>query len=89
MAITRDQSRPLTIPELAERMGLSRVAVYRKVKSGKIPATRVGRIHIVSARTARDILQDKITPARAAWIEAAVKKVVVEYGDVLARLSKE
>ncbi|MCA9401711.1 MAG: helix-turn-helix domain-containing protein, partial [Candidatus Omnitrophica bacterium] len=40
----------LTIPELARKMGMSRVAVYKKVKSGQITAKKVGRNYTVPAQ---------------------------------------
>lgn len=30
----------LTIPEFADLLGISRIAVYKKVKAGKIPAEK-------------------------------------------------
>jgi len=36
-------NRYLTIPELAKILGISRIAVYKKVKNGTIKAIRVGR----------------------------------------------
>lgn len=33
----------LSVPELARRLGISRIAVFKKIKSGKIKAIRIGR----------------------------------------------
>lgn len=83
------QMRPMTIPQLAEEMGLSRVTVYNRVRDGHIPATRVGRNYIISARVVRRLLQDEMTPAQEQWIDEAVKNVVAEYGELLKWLSRE
>lgn len=37
----------LTLPEVAELLGVSRVAVYGAVKAGKLPARRVGKLWVV------------------------------------------
>lgn len=79
----------LTIPQLARRLGISRVAAWNKVKKGEIRATRVGRQYIISARDARIAAGDELSPARKKWLEAAVDRVVREYGPVLKRLSRE
>lgn len=39
----------LSIPEVAERLGTSRQAVHLRIKSGSLPATRVGRSWVVPA----------------------------------------
>jgi excisionase family DNA binding protein len=79
----------LTIPQLARRLGISRVAAWNKVKKGEIRATRVGRQYIISARDARIAAGDELSPARKKWLEAGVDRVVREYGPVLKRLSRE
>jgi len=38
----------LTLPKVAEEMGLSRTQVFRLVKKGRLPAQRVGRQWMVS-----------------------------------------
>ncbi|MEN6575887.1 MAG: helix-turn-helix domain-containing protein [Phycisphaerales bacterium] len=79
----------LTIPELAEKLGISRVAAWTKVKKGTIPATKVGRQYIVSARDARVAAGEELSGERKRWLEDAVDRVVREYGPVLKRLSHE
>ncbi|MBZ0166922.1 MAG: helix-turn-helix domain-containing protein, partial [Candidatus Omnitrophica bacterium] len=37
----------MTIPELAKKLGISRIAVYQQVKSGKIKARKVGRNFVI------------------------------------------
>lgn len=82
----RDQ---ITIPELAEKLGMSRVAVWHKVKKGQIPARKVGRQYVIAARDAEVLLGDRLTRSQNNWIEAAVKQVVDDYGSVLKKLSCE
>jgi len=79
----------VTIPKLAELLGLSRIAVYKKVKSGQIPAARVGKMYVISDRTIAQILGRKLTSRGRRQIEAAVRKTVREYGEALRRLGTE
>jgi excisionase family DNA binding protein len=79
----------ITIPELAKLLGVSRIAVYNRVKKGQIPATKVGRTYVITDRTVTDILGKGVTKKGKKRIDAAVQKTVREYGDVLKQLSKE
>jgi excisionase family DNA binding protein len=38
----------ITVPEIARRLGIGRLAVYGLVESGEIPAIRVGRRWIIT-----------------------------------------
>ena len=80
---------PMTIPQLAREMGVSRVTVYNKVKSGQIPATRVGPNYVISARTVRRVLQLELTAADKRRISDAVDRIVAQYGELLKWLGAE
>jgi len=79
----------LTIPELADRLGMSRVAVWTKVKKGQIRAAKVGRQYIISVQDARVVAGEELNAERKKWLADAVDRVVREYGPVLKRLSRE
>lgn len=83
------EPKDFTIPEVAERLGISRVAAWNRVKRGEIPATRVGRQFIVSNYDAQVAAGEVLSPERRKWLEEAVDRVVREYGPVLKRLSRE
>ena len=78
-----------TIPEVAKELGISRVAVFNKVKKGQIPAERIGRFYVISTDTVKSLTQNANKQQNLDWIEEAVKKVVREYGVVLKWLSLE
>jgi excisionase family DNA binding protein len=44
-----------SIPELAKILGISRIAVYKRVKKGDIEAIRIGRNYAVPGRYALKI----------------------------------
>jgi excisionase family DNA binding protein len=79
----------ITIPELARLLGVSRIAIYNRVKKGEIPATRIGRTYVITDKTVANILGRKVTAKGKKRIDAAVHKTVKEYGEVLKLLSKE
>jgi len=79
----------ITIPELAKLLGVSRIAIYNRVRKGQIPATKIGRTYVITDRTVVDILGRKMTTKGKRRIDAAVQRTVREYGEVLKQLSKE
>jgi len=79
----------ITIPELAKLLGVSRIAIYNRVKKGQIPAIRIGRTYIIDDQTIRDILGKEVTTKGKKRIDAAVRKTVREYGEVLKLLGRE
>jgi excisionase family DNA binding protein len=79
----------ITIPQLARLLGVSRIAVYNRVRKGQIPDTRIGRIYVITDRTIKDILGKQVTANGRKRIDAAVLRTVREYGEVLKRLGGE
>ena len=79
----------ITVPELAKILGLSRVAVYKKVRKGQIKAVRIGRNYAISRKYVEGILGKTLGSRDRRQIDAAVKKVVRDYGSVLKMLGGE
>jgi excisionase family DNA binding protein len=79
----------MTIPQLARLLGLSRIAVYNKVKSGEIKAIRIGRTYAINTKDIADILGKTLTKKSKEEIDQAIKKTVDEYGEVLRLLGQE
>jgi excisionase family DNA binding protein len=78
-----------TVPELAKILGISRVAVFNKVKNGQIRAEKVGRNYVIMDEDITDILQKSLTTADRAFIRKNVKKIWRDYGETLRLLGKE
>lgn len=87
--ITGETMAYITIPQLAKMLGVSRVTVYRKVKSGEIAAEKVGRNYVIADSEIDNVLNKKLSSKDKKQIEAAVKKVVEQYGETLRLLGKE
>lgn len=78
----------ISTSEAARIMGISRVAVFKKIKNGQIKAQKIGRNYVVDKRSLGSIYQE-LTPVQKKKIVKAVKKVVKEYGKALRRLGNE
>jgi len=79
----------VSIPELARVLGISRIALYKKVKLGEIKAVKIGRNYAIPERYLDSIRGKTLSPEEEKEIDTAVKKTVKEYGEVLRLLGKE
>ncbi len=79
----------LTIQELANILGITRIAVYKKVKKGQIKAQKIGRNFAIPKRYIAHILGKTLNAKDKHQIEKAVKKTVKEYGETLKLLGRE
>jgi len=71
----------LSTQELAKKLGISRVAVWKRIKKGQIKAIQAGRNFIID--------EENLTLKSKKEIEKAVKKTVAEYGETLRLLGEE
>ena len=70
-------------------LGISRIAMFKKIKSGEIKAEKVGRNFVIHKKNLADIFGDVLADSKKKVIEEAVKKTVQEYGETLRLLGKE
>jgi len=76
----------LSTTELAKLLGVSRIAIYKKIKKGQIKAKRVGHNFVIDKKDLAGILDEKLTEGEKRMIERAVKKTTDEYGETLRLL---
>jgi len=79
----------ISIPEAAKIMGLSRIAVFRKVKNGEIPAIKIGRTYAIAANSLDSLIGKALNETQKKEIDSAVRKTVKEYGETLKLLGRE
>ena len=79
----------ITIPQLAQILGISRIAVYKKVKKGKIKAVKIGRNYLIPKKYILVILGKDLGKEERRQIDKAIKKTVEEYGEALRLLGRE
>lgn len=82
-------NRYISIQELANLLGISRIAVYKKIKKGQIEAIRIGRSFAIPKRYVSHILGKELSAEEKKKIEQAVRKTVKEYGEVLKLLGRD
>ncbi|HEY4497653.1 MAG TPA: helix-turn-helix domain-containing protein [Candidatus Paceibacterota bacterium] len=75
--------------EVAKLLSISRVAVFKKIKSGEIKAVKIGRNFVIDKNDLPEILGSALGKTRQRIIENVVKKTVREYGETLKLLGKE
>ncbi|MFC1576191.1 helix-turn-helix domain-containing protein [Candidatus Omnitrophota bacterium] len=76
----------LSISELAAILGISRIAVYKRVKKGRIKAIRIGRSFAIPKQGLADALGATLGRKAKKEMGKAVKKTVDEYDKVLKLL---
>lgn len=82
----------ITIPELAKLLGISRIAVFKKVKKGHIEAIRIGRNFAISTDYIKTHIADIETillkEEKFTETEKVINKAFTDYGEVFKRLGK-
>mgnify|MGYP001567580518 FL=1 len=78
-----------TVAELAKILGITRAAVHKKIKAGKISTIRIGRSHAIPVSSLPEILRTELGEERKKEIADVVNRVVKEYGETLRLLGKE
>lgn len=82
----------ISVAELAKMLGISRVAVFNKIKKGQIPAQKIGRSYAISMEDVSNLVNSGpaiLTENQKSEINKAVERVVREYGETLKLLGKE
>ncbi|OQA04808.1 MAG: Helix-turn-helix domain protein [bacterium ADurb.Bin400] len=72
----------------AEILGLNRTQVFRLIKAGKIPATRIGRNFAIKMSDL-GVMAGKPNHKDRQAVAQTVKRVLEEYGDVIRQLGEE
>ncbi len=80
--------RVMSTTELGKILGISRIAIFKKIKKGQIRAVKAGRNYAISCKDV-PILSKKTSKEKKWIIEQAVKKTVSEYGETLRLLGRE
>ncbi len=83
----------LSVQEVALKLGISRIAVFKRIQKGQLPAQKIGRAYVIAVDDVaqlhdggRNLVH---TATNKKQLAAAVKKVVAEYGETLKLLGRE
>ena len=75
--------------EAAKILGVSRITVFNKIKTGKIPAMKGGRNFVIKKRDVLKAAGELLTSGQKRGINKAVERAAKQYGEVFRRLGKE
>lgn len=75
--------------ELANILKISRIAIFKKIKSGDIKAAKVGRNFVIPKEEVLKALGLALGDKTKTDIDNIVKRATKEYGDVFRKLGKE
>jgi len=84
-----DDKKFYSVLEVAKMLQISRVAVFKKIRAGKIKAHKVGRSFIISHQSLMEAMGHSLYRENKADIDKAVKRAVREYGETFKLLGKE
>ncbi|PIR06836.1 hypothetical protein COY65_01120 [Candidatus Jorgensenbacteria bacterium CG_4_10_14_0_8_um_filter_39_13] len=79
----------LSTTEVALLLGISRQAVFKKIKSGQIKARKSGRHFAISRKDLAETLSGTIAKAMKKEMERAALRVVEKYSDIVKSLGEE
>ncbi len=79
----------LTTTQVAKILGVSRVAVQKQIKSGKIHADKVGRNYVISIDEFRAVIGEYITPEKKRKIDSVIERIVKQYQETFRLLGLE
>ena len=79
----------LSTSEAAKLLGVSRIAVFKKIKSGEIRAEKIGRNFGIRREDLPHVLHQVLREDRKKEFEQAVRKTIQEYGQTLKLRAKE
>jgi excisionase family DNA binding protein len=79
----------LSVAQLAKILGISRIAVYKKIIKGEIEAFKIGRSFIIPQEELGKILGEILTKKQKKIIDKGIEKTIKEYGETLKLLGQE
>jgi len=75
--------------EAAKILGISRIAVFNRIKKGQLKATKVGRNYLIEKDQLPDKKNAPLSDKDKELINKAVDKTIQEYGQTLKLLAHD
>lgn len=86
--MNKDNKKYISTTELASLLGISRIAVFKKIQKGQIKAIRAGRNYLIDIESV-PCLSNTISKPNEKIINDAVDKTIKDYGEALRLLANE
>lgn len=78
-----------TVKQIADILGVSRIAIFKKIQKGSIKAKKIGKTYYIPREELEGVVYSDLSDKLKNEIEHGVRKVIREYGDLLKMLGKE
>ena len=78
-----------SVSEAAALLGISRVAVHKRIITGKLKAKKIGHSYVIPASAITELAAGELTDKLKEEISKSVQRVLREYGETLKLLGKE
>lgn len=86
--MNKSNKKHITTTELANLLGISRIAVFKKIQKGQIKAIKEGRNYLIDVKSVPG-LNYKLSSSNEKMINNAVDKTIKDYGETLRLLADE
>ncbi|MDI3496513.1 MAG: hypothetical protein PWQ35_534 [Patescibacteria group bacterium] len=86
--MNKQNKKYITTAELANLLGISRIAVFKKIQKRQIKAIKEGRNYLIDVESVPG-LNDKLSQSNEKIINNAVDKTIKDYGETLRLLADE
>lgn len=78
-----------TTSEYAKNLGISRIAVFKRIKKGILPAIKIGRIYAIPKSQTENIIDVPLSENQKSVLDKAIEKTVKDYGQTLKMLGSD
>lgn len=75
--------------EAAKILRISRIAVFKRIKSGELKAEKIGRNFVISRESLMEALGETLSDAHKKQVERTITRALKEYEETFKRLGRE
>jgi excisionase family DNA binding protein len=84
-----DNKEYISISQAAELLGITRQAVHKRIKNGKLKAVKIGRAYAIPVKNVVSKMHKSLREEDKERIKKVIARVVKEYGEALRLLGNE
>lgn len=82
-------NRVYSTTEAGKVLGISRIAVFNRIRAGTLEAQRAGRNYVIAHEALERALGQSLSPADRKEIDASVKLAISDFGEAFKKLARE
>jgi len=81
------QEKLISTTEAAKLLGISRIAVFNRIKKGKLEAKKFGRNYLINRDVISSDIDKELSDQEKKLIDKAVAKTIRDYSETLKKLA--